>query len=952
VSRVPVFKSAVGARRLVAILAAAVCALALAPAAASAVSFQTPSTYAAGLNPVGSTVADFNGDGINDIAVSNNSGASVSVYLGTGSGTFGSAVEYATGTTPRWLASGDLNGDGKIDLAVPNQGSNNISILLGNGDGTFQSAVNYATGLSSRSVAIGDVNKDGKPDLAIGNQAGGVQVMIGKGNGEFEAPTAFAAGTNPRVAALADFNGDGNLDIAAANFTSANISILLGNGSGGFGAATNYPAAAGTNYLITPDLNGDGKPDVVVSNQNAANISVIINNGDGTFGSTTNVTTASTPSSLGAGDFNSDGKLDVAVANTLGAEKETLSVFLGNGSGGFSSKADFSAGGVTGGISVAQLNSGSAPDIALVNSAANTMTVLLGIAEPALSTTAANASLGNSISDQATLSGGSNPTGSITFTAYGPGDETCSGTPAYSSGPVSVSGNGEYSSGSFTPGSSGEYRWVASYSGDGENVAVSGACNDANETSTVSAVVTNHTLKVTKTGTGSARITSSPAGIDCKSVCEASLAEGLVTLTAEPFEGASVSWTGCDEAIGNTCEVNLTTDRTVSVFINAVTCTGSNVTAAGTGTQGSVQTSVWPLGFEAFCPSTPTVSYESTSGSDALAEWNATGGKGSINTGLAFVGTDGAPNATEIANIKSKAGGAELAVVPVAQTAIAVLVNPPAGCTVETLTNSNLAGVMEGRITSWSKVETAEGSCSSPITRVVRKDAGDTTTPFKGYLQRLYTKGLWCTTGGTEGKASWQELASTAWPESCEAKALSPVVRPSGDGGAALVSKVNATEGSIGYASLPDAEAGKSGSTTIVDLQNNGQKHAFEATFAEPVSAGNAANCSAMTYQVPAPLNSRRDIDWSGVVGAKPAIGGEDYPLCTPTYDIAFHGYAAAGFSEGQFKTVRDYLYGYVVQSQGQEAIVGNYYQRLPGSPTTAYDVLGAARGAAGAITY
>jgi VCBS repeat protein len=967
VSRVPVL-SAAKSRRLVALLAAAVCVLALAPTAASAVSFQTPfSTYATGVNPVGSAVADFNGDGKPDVAISNNSGSSVTIFLGTGSGTFGAGKAVATSSTPRWLAAGDLNNDGKIDLAVPCAGSgattaNNVNILLGNGDGTFKTAIKVSIGLSARTAAIGDLNKDGIPDIVVGNQGSTFSVLIGKGNAEYQPvvqvnPVEPPAAVNPRMLALADFNGDGNLDVATANFATNNISVLFGKGNGSFEAPQTYtdgPAEEGLspNYLVTPDLNGDGKPDVVVTNQNSANMGVYINNGNGTFPTATLVKTGITPSSIGVGDFNSDSKSDLAVANTQPeSASESLSVYTGDGSGGFSSKTDFNAGSLTGGVSVAQLNGGSAPDIALVNSLSNTMTVMLGIAEPTLSTTASSATLGSSISDQAVLAGGSNPTGSITFTAYGPGDETCSGAPAYSSGPVSVSGNGTYNSGSFTPGSAGEYRWVASYSGDGENKAVSGACNDAGETSTVTAVVAKHTLKVTKSGTGSARITSSPAGIDCKTVCEASLPEGLVTLTAEPFEGASVSWTGCDEATGNTCKVNLTTNRTVSAFINAVTCTGSNIVAAGTGTQAVAQTSVWPLGFKAFCPSSPTVTYESTSGSDALAEWNATGTKGSINTGLAFVTTDGGPNATEIANIKSQAGSAQMAVVPVAQTAIAVLANPPAGCTVEAITNSNLAGVMEGRITSWSKVETAEGSCNAPITRVVRKDAGDTTTPFKGYLQRLYPNGLSCTTGGTEGKASWQELASTAWPESCKEKTLSPVVRPASDGGAALVAQVNATAGSIGYASLPEAMAGKAGSTAILSLQNNGQKKAAEANFADPAS-GSAANCASMTYTVPSPLNTARDIDWSGVVGARPAIGSKNYPLCTLTYAVAFHGYAAAGFSEGQFRTVRDYLFGYVVQPQGQSAIEGNYYLSLPTSPATANDVLGAARRAAAAITY
>jgi len=383
-------------------------------------------------------------------------------------------------------------------------------------------------------------------------------------------------------------------------------------------------------------------------------------------------------------------------------------------------------------------------------------------------------------------------------------------------------------------------------------------------------------------------------------------------------------------------------------------CTGSNITGQGASLQKIAQQNVWgPTFGSTICNkgTEPKITYNSTGSNAGLVEWNHDGSKGSINTSLSYIGTDDAPNAAQITNIKSVAGGAQLAVIPVAQTAIAVFANPPAGCEVEILTNSNLAGIMEGRITNWSKVEGTEGAgCNSPISRVVRKDGSGTTYQFKNYLQRLYAKGLACTAGATEGKASWTELGNTAWPETCPEKALSSVVRPASNGGSALISTVNATSGSIGYAALPDAMAGKAGATTVLALQNNGQKKASEANFAEPAQGG-VANCGGIGYQVPK-LNGRRDVDWSGVFGAKPAIGGSSYPLCTLTYALAFHGYQDAGFSEGQQQTVRDYLYGYVVQAAGQADITGGFYAPLPTSAEPLYDVQAAAKNAASSISY
>ncbi len=101
--------------------------------------------------------------------------------------------------------------------------------------------------------------------------------------------------------------------------------------------------------------------------------------------------------------------------------------------------------------------------------------------QPTLTTAASGTVLiGGSISDTATLSGGSNPTGTISFKVYGPDDANCTG-PSTLVADVPVTGNGSYSSGPYTPTATGTYRWVATYSGDADNAQAMGACNDPNE---------------------------------------------------------------------------------------------------------------------------------------------------------------------------------------------------------------------------------------------------------------------------------------------------------------------------------------------------------------------------------------------------------------------------------------------------------------------------------------
>ena len=94
-------------------------------------------------------------------------------------GTFQAPRSFRVGINPRSVAVGDFNGDGVQDLAVANVGSQNVSVLLGNGDGSFQTARNFGVGNDPYSVAVGDFNGDGRPDLAVANQnSNNVSVLI------------------------------------------------------------------------------------------------------------------------------------------------------------------------------------------------------------------------------------------------------------------------------------------------------------------------------------------------------------------------------------------------------------------------------------------------------------------------------------------------------------------------------------------------------------------------------------------------------------------------------------------------------------------------------------------------------------------------------------------------------------------------------------------------------
>lgn len=170
------------------------------------------------------------------------------------------------GSLPVWVAVGDFNGDGIQDVAIANGGSNNVTILLGNGSGGFSAAAGspFAVGTYPTSIAVGDFNGDGIQDLAVPNRDNNVTVLLGNGSGGFGAAAGspFAVGTNPSSVALGDFNGDGRTDLVASNDLSNNITILLGEPAGTGSVLTitglTPPSATVGSPAFTLTVNGQG----------------------------------------------------------------------------------------------------------------------------------------------------------------------------------------------------------------------------------------------------------------------------------------------------------------------------------------------------------------------------------------------------------------------------------------------------------------------------------------------------------------------------------------------------------------------------------------------------------------------------------------------------------------------------------------------------------------------
>ena len=309
--------------------------------------------------------ADMNGDGKLDLVVPfGGASAGVAVLPGNGNGTFGTPIVYTNNLLSMYSSSvaiADFNGDGKLDLALTNSTAMNygVAILLGNGDGTFRSPpLLYSGGLSPSALVALDINGDGKPDLVVaggyGSAYASLTILLNHGDGSFPASVSYPTAINPGMAVVGDFNGDGKPDIAVSSITYSNgttgtdvsgaISVLLGNGDGTFkthldSVTPNFPYA-----IAEGDFNGDGIPDLVAIEDTPAGgqiLSTWRGNGDGTFTEMAGGQSLSGMDSLVVGDFNNDGKLDVAA---VGVNNSNVYIFLGNGDGTFAAPIEFPVG--------------------------------------------------------------------------------------------------------------------------------------------------------------------------------------------------------------------------------------------------------------------------------------------------------------------------------------------------------------------------------------------------------------------------------------------------------------------------------------------------------------------------------------------------------------------------------------------------------------------------------
>jgi hypothetical protein len=229
--------------------------------------------------------------------------------------------------------SGDFDGDGKKDFiatATPDKMNYASHLLRGHGDGSFTPLKLDGTiangGYQWSGTIVYDLNGDGRDDL-IRTDQNFIYARMAQADGTFapqirSALTAQYISSTTAPFAIADFDHDGKSD---AVVVFQDMFIHRGNGDGSFGAASAPIAIAydSVSYkflrdLEVADFDGDDNPDIAVLvplSGGGSRVSIYYGDGTGGFSSPVNLTyPLQDYTKMTLSDLDGDGRADLLLS--------------------------------------------------------------------------------------------------------------------------------------------------------------------------------------------------------------------------------------------------------------------------------------------------------------------------------------------------------------------------------------------------------------------------------------------------------------------------------------------------------------------------------------------------------------------------------------------------------------------------------------------------------------
>lgn len=249
------------------------------------------------------------------------------------------------------MASADFDGNGIPDLAVNNRIHGDVSIFLGQSNGDYVHSRTIGNGGNFSDIVTGDFDEDGLDDIAVADLVNSViLIFASNGRGAFKDPTSapifrdnFLVATGPLTLDSGDFNGDGALDVVTANQDTDNVSVLFGDGEGRLNLARVFkPHQIGEVIQAkAANVDHDNLDDLIVLNQTSGQAEVYLGRGDGTFILQMEASASVFPTDLIAEDLDKDGNVDIAISN---AGSNDVSLWWGRPNGRFDNPGRWDAG--------------------------------------------------------------------------------------------------------------------------------------------------------------------------------------------------------------------------------------------------------------------------------------------------------------------------------------------------------------------------------------------------------------------------------------------------------------------------------------------------------------------------------------------------------------------------------------------------------------------------------
>lgn len=341
--------------------------------------------------------ADFDNDGLLDLALTNRNDAQVAVFRGTGPGTFTPTGLFNVGSEVTGIAVADFDGDSSEDIVTvdPNFGALTVEgqLLRSRGDATFDDAESFTTVEVAYAVVAFDVDNDGKVDLAITsrqesqiallcqpsdvcNFAGGSQALEAGLWRPYAAVSGLGFGQTQVAIVAGRLNDDELDDLVVLGSDLRTVGVLLNTSSTG---TQPIPTPTPTGPTATPTLSPTPFPTLTPTPIPTVPL------GDCEIALIGSIPTAVDPVAFAVADFDFDGRRDIAVADRNG---NRVIIFYGSsaGTGASGTCGRFSlvrgqiialgAGALPRDIAVADFDRDSRPDLVVIGT--NGLTPLFG----------------------------------------------------------------------------------------------------------------------------------------------------------------------------------------------------------------------------------------------------------------------------------------------------------------------------------------------------------------------------------------------------------------------------------------------------------------------------------------------------------------------------------------------------------------------------------------------